>query len=62
MLLARRERAGAFNVNREEMIIKVTAPTDIDVRVVARSTPARDLVSEMMVLCKLPDGRLLQGQ
>ena len=51
MFLARRERAGAFNVNREEMIIKVTAPTDIDVRVVARSTPARDLVSEMMVLC-----------
>ena len=50
-LLARREWAGAFNVNREEMIIKVTAPTDIDVRVVARSTPARDLVSEMMVLC-----------
>ena len=50
-LLARRERAGAFNVNREEMIIKVTTPTDIEVRVVARSTPARDLVSEMMVLC-----------
>ncbi len=50
-LLAQRERAGAFNVNREEMIIKVTTPTDIDVRVVARSTPARDLVSEMMVLC-----------
>ena len=50
-LLARRERAGAINVNREEMIIKVSSPTDIDVRVVARSTPARDLVSEMMVLC-----------
>lgn len=50
-LLARRERAGAINVNREEMIIKVTSPTDIDVRVVARNTPARDLVSEMMVLC-----------
>lgn len=50
-LLARREQAGAFNVNREEMIIKVTTPTDIEVRVVARSTPARDLVSEMMVLC-----------
>lgn len=50
-LLARRERAGAINVNREEMIIKVTTPTDIEVRVVARNTPARDLVSEMMVLC-----------
>ena len=50
-LLVRRERAGAINVNREEMIVKVTSPTDIDVRVVARSTPARDLVSEMMVLC-----------
>ena len=50
-LLARREQAGAINVNREEMVIKVTSPTDIDVRVVARSTPARDLVSEMMVLC-----------
>ena len=50
-LLARRERAGAINVNREEMIIKVASPTDIEVRVAARSTPARDLVSEMMVLC-----------
>ena len=50
-LLARRERAGAINVNREEMIVKATSPTDIEVRVVARSTPARDLVSEMMVLC-----------
>ena len=50
-LLTRREQAGAINVNREEMIIKVITPTDIDVRVVARSTPARDLVSEMMVLC-----------
>ena len=50
-LLARRERAGAINVNREEMVIKVTSPTKIDVRVVARNTPARDLVSEMMVLC-----------
>ena len=50
-LLARRERAGAINVNREEMIIKVASPTDIEVRVAARSTPARDFVSEMMVLC-----------
>ena len=50
-LLTQRERASAINVNREEMIIKVTTPTDIEVRVVARSTPARDLVSEMMVLC-----------
>ena len=50
-LLVRRERAGAINVNREEMIVKVSSPTDIEVRVVARSTPARDLVSEMMVLC-----------
>ena len=49
--LARRESAGAINVNREEMVIRVTSPTDIEVRVVARSTPARDLVSEMMVLC-----------
>lgn len=51
VLLARRERAGAINVNREEMLIRVTSPTDIEVRVVERSTPARDLVSEMMVLC-----------
>ena len=50
-LLRQREQAGAINVNREEMIIKVTSPTDIHVRVVARNTPARDLVSEMMVLC-----------
>ena len=50
-LLARRERAGAINVNREEMVIKVASSSDIEVRVVTRSTPARDLVSEMMVLC-----------
>ncbi len=50
-LLARREQAGAINVNREEMIVRVNSPSDITVRVVKRSTPARDLVSEMMVLC-----------
>lgn len=50
-LLARREQAGAININRREMIIKVTSPTDIDVRVVERSTLSRDLVSEMMILC-----------
>ena len=50
-LLARRERAGAINVNRDEMIIKVASSTDIEVRVAARNAPARGLVSEMMVLC-----------
>jgi exoribonuclease-2 len=50
-LLARRERAGAITVNRQEMIIKVTSPEEIEVRVVDRSTPSRDLVTEMMVLC-----------
>ncbi len=50
-LLARREQAGAINVNRQEMLIRVASPTDIDVRVVERSTPSRDLVTEMMILC-----------
>ncbi len=50
-LLERRESKGAINVNREEMVISVASPNDIRVRVVARNTPARDLVSEMMVLC-----------
>jgi exoribonuclease-2 len=50
-LLVKRERAGAINVNRQEMVIRVSSPTDIDVRVVERSTPSRDLVTEMMILC-----------
>lgn len=50
-LLTKRERAGAINVNRQEMIIRVASPTDIDVWVVERSTRSRDLVSEMMILC-----------
>ncbi len=50
-ILARRERAGAINVNRDEMIVKVASPTDIEVRVAARNAPSRGLVAEMMVLC-----------
>ena len=51
LLRSGRERAGAINVERPEMMIRVPESSDIQVRVVARSSPARRLVTEFMVLC-----------
>lgn len=50
-LKRRREEAGAVNIDKPEMQIRVAAPEDIRVRVIERDTPARAMVAECMVLC-----------
>lgn len=50
-LKRRREAAGAVNIDKPEMQIRVVAPEDIRVRVIERDTPARAMVAECMVLC-----------
>ena len=50
-LKRRREANGAVNIDRPEMQVKVRAPDDIEVRVIERATPARQMVAECMVLC-----------
>ena len=50
-LKGRRELAGAVNIDKPEMQIRVAAPEDIRVRVIERDTPARAMVAECMVLC-----------
>ncbi len=50
-LRRRREAAGAVLIERPEMSIKVTPSGEVSVDVVPRSTPARQLVTEFMVLC-----------
>lgn len=50
-LRAAREEAGAIKLDRPEMSVKVDAEGHILVDVVARTTPARMLVSEFMILC-----------
>ncbi|MXY47310.1 MAG: RNB domain-containing ribonuclease [Chloroflexi bacterium] len=50
-LKRRRELAGAVNIDRAEMIIKIVSPDDVRVRVVQRESAARQMVAECMVLC-----------
>ncbi len=50
-LKQKREAAGAVNIDRPEMLIKVASPEDVQVKVVERTTPARQMVTECMVLC-----------
>ena len=45
-----RESAGAINLDQPEMVIKVGPDGEAEVRVVQRSSPARQLVTELMVL------------
>ena len=47
----RREDAGAVNIDRPEMDIKLGTSWDVEVGVRLRSSPARVLVAEMMILC-----------
>ena len=47
----RRESAGAINLDQPEMSIKVEPTGEVDVRVVQRSSPARVLVAELMIIC-----------
>ncbi|MDA1228709.1 MAG: ribonuclease catalytic domain-containing protein [Chloroflexi bacterium] len=48
---ARREQAGALNLERSEMLISVDENGRPDVRVIPRSTPSRQMVTEFMILC-----------
>ena len=50
-LRARRERAGAINIDQAEMIVKVQPSGEVEVRVHDRSSPARLLVTELMIMC-----------
>ena len=47
----RREEAGAINLDRPEMLIKASPDGEASVRAVPRTTPARQMVTELMVLC-----------
>lgn len=48
---ARREAAGALNLERSEMNITVDEDGRPTVRVIPRSTPSRQMVTEFMILC-----------
>ena len=50
-LKRKREAAGAVGIDRAELLIKVVSPDDVDVKVVQRNSPAREMVAECMVLC-----------
>jgi exoribonuclease-2 len=50
-LRARREAAGAINIEQPEMVVAVSHTGEVAVRVLERSSPSRRLVTEMMVLC-----------
>ncbi len=50
-LKRRREDAGAVNIDRPELLIKVISPNDVQVKVIERASPARQMVAECMVLC-----------
>ena len=46
-----RESAGAIQLEQAEMAIKVRPSGQVEVRVLQRSTPARQLVTELMIMC-----------
>ena len=50
LLRKNRESAGAINIDRKEMAIKLTPTGEVKVRILHRSSPARILVSEFMIL------------
>ena len=50
-LRRKREDAGALNLDRLEMAIKVAESGQVDVKVLPRSSPARQMVAELMILC-----------
>jgi exoribonuclease-2 len=50
-LRRRREADGAVNIDQPEMAIKAHPSGEVEVRVLQRSSPARQLVSELMILC-----------
>ena len=50
-LKLQREAAGAVNIDRAELLIKVHSADDVQVDVIRRDSPARQMVAECMVLC-----------
>ena len=50
-LRRKREESDAVTVDSPEMHIQIAPSGEVDVRVVARSTPARLTVTELMILC-----------
>ena len=50
-LKRQREAVGAVGIDRPELLIKVVSSDDVQVKVVQRDSPARDMVAECMVLC-----------
>ena len=50
-LRERRQKAGAISLESPEMMIKVSDSGEVEVRVVPRTTPARQMVTELMILC-----------
>ena len=51
LLTEKRNRAGAITVERPEMIVKLADDDEVEVRVISRATPARQMVAEFMILC-----------
>jgi exoribonuclease-2 len=47
----RRELAGAINIDQAEMLINLRPSGEVEVRVHDRSSPARLLVTELMIMC-----------
>jgi exoribonuclease-2 len=50
-LRKQRDSRGAVTLDRPEMLIDAQEADAVEVRVVQRSTPSRDMVSELMILC-----------
>ena len=50
-LKRKREAAGAVGIDRAELLIKIVSSDDVEVKVVQRNSPAREMVAECMVLC-----------
>ncbi len=50
-LARQREAAGAVGIDRAELLINIVSPDDVQVKVVQRNSPAREMVAECMVLC-----------
>ena len=50
-LKCKREAAGAVGIDRAELLIKIVSSDDVEVKIVQRNSPAREMVAECMVLC-----------
>ena len=51
LLRIEREKRGALNFDRDELVVKVDSQGEISVAVTPRNAPSRSLIQEYMVLC-----------